>query len=417
MRRPASRLIWEGVITLATLLIGWRIIALGMAQHYAENGGFDTALAWYPDHPLALRQQAALAADDGDTVYALGGAVDANPAEARVVAQLAQESLQTGDSARADAAMALAARLAPADAELHLSVAAYWLDRGRLDLALSHWDVALRVRPALRDNLFPALLALAAAPVAESVFPGLAAAHPEWWPDFFVYAAEHAVRPDTVERLFNLRRAHGSPGMEERSAYVARLQRGGRWAQAYIAWLSGLDADQRRHAGPLYDGGFETPIADQGFAWHAPRLSGVSVARAFAPGATGTWAVHVMFDDKPVRFAHLYQPLLLGPGRYEISGRVWPNLQANRGLQWQVSCPGRGDPLGTSERFVGVDQWRHFSFEIVVPEDSCEGQELRLVALAERWADYKIKGDVWFDDLEVVRQSSFDSAGHIRSGL
>ncbi|MEZ5582113.1 MAG: hypothetical protein R3F37_04400 [Candidatus Competibacteraceae bacterium] len=132
----------------------------------------------------------------------------------------------------------------------------------------------------------------------------------------------------------------------------------------------------------MYNGGFELPLSDEDFGWRTPRVRGVLVGTATTAGTQGEKALRIVFQDKPVRFQHLYQRLALSSGRYRLQGLLkLDSLRATHGIQWQLQCQPKPKVLGTSERFLGTTQWHPFSFEFDVPKTNCPGQELRLVLI------------------------------------
>ena len=215
--------------------------------------------------------------------------------------------------------------------------------------------------------------------------------------------AANATDLDTVRGLYSLRQEKGgSPGAKERRAFISRLEREGKWLEAYFVWLNSLDRTLLAHLGNLYNGDFELPLSDEGFAWRSHKLHGVLVDAAPTYGTHGGKALHVEFRDQRLRFHHFHQYLLLPRGRYRLRGIARPDsLEADDGVQWVVQCPtGTPEPLGATERFLGSDQWRQFSLDFQVPGD-CPVQDLRL-ASAGRMAG-RLSGTVWFDALTIER--------------
>jgi hypothetical protein len=128
----------------------------------------------------------------------------------------------------------------------------------------------------------------------------------------------------------------------------------------------------------------------------------VETARTY--GMSGDRALRVRFDGQRVRFQHVFQYLYLEPGRYRLQGKARPdNVRTERGLLWVVRCAPGGPPLVESERFLGWDQWRTFAAEFAVPETDCPAQILRLELDGRAALDFTVEGEIWFDDLSIVR--------------
>jgi hypothetical protein len=185
-------------------------------------------------------------------------------------------------------------------------------------------------------------------------------------------------------------------------AYLQRLQGEGLWLESYFAWLNSLGRGPLGTVGNLFNGSFELPISNLGFDWLVDPAPQVQLTATSTFGATGGKALRVSFAGPRVRYRNLRQYLLLGPGAYIMQGRVRPDgLQATQGLQWVVYCLEGKEALAASERFVGSDQWRRFSFTFTVPERDCAVQIIRLELAGRVALDFEAKGAVWFDDLSV----------------
>jgi hypothetical protein len=227
-------------------------------------------------------------------------------------------------------------------AGVQLQAADFWLRQEQIDKALAHWSVALRLKPPIRDRLYPLMLQLLENSATRPVFVTLLQDPPEWWDDFFAYVANQAITLDTLRMVYKMRSGDSySPSLAERSAFMRRLEREKQWLELYFAWLSSLDSQQLGVLGNVYNGSFELPFTDTkvGFDWRAPKVTGVTVETAPTYGIRGNKALHVVFQGLRVHFQHLYQYLLLNPGKYQLRGWVRPEgLQTERGLQWTVGC-------------------------------------------------------------------------------
>lgn len=392
----------RAVVAVAAMVVAWRILAVGIAAHEESRSAAEAALGWYGQHPQAnYRAGRAAQAAGQDPGPPLLRALTANPTHAWTLAALAEHWYGRGDLRRADDAAMAAAALAPHDAPLHLRLAEHWLRRDDVAAALAAWGTALSADPRLSRRLHPVLLRLAQAPGGMRLMARAVRAQAPWWPGFFAYGAAEADL-ETLRALMALRESLGPASAEERAGYVRRLQQENQWGEAYMAWLNGLEPAQRRLLGTLFNGGFEQPLSGSGFGWHATETPIAAVATGRTYGTGGQGALQVVFRNQARPFHHVHQPLFLAPGRYRLRGRARPdNLEALEGVRWQVACAGSGEPLGHSNRFVGVDQWRAFWFQFRVPATGCGGQELRLVSVGDTAADHRVQGAVWFDDLTI----------------
>ena len=399
------------VIVSATALLVWRIGSLGLSAYYTESpqAGTETAakaLAWNRHHPLALYRRAlTLRADDPEAaVGLLRRAFAENPADVRPLVALAGLAQAQGDQHRAEALLATAVQLAPADPWVHEQVAAYWIIRQDVEPAMRHWSIALEIDPQAKQRLFPLLMRLAEDPRTRFAFKRVAQSPPTWWDPFFAQIAANAKDLETVRVLHTMRRqSEQAPATDtERKVFVERMIKSGQIAEAYVDWVSGLDREQRQNLGLLFDGGFELEPSQWGFGWHMHSEPRALVDRGSTFGVDGSQALRLIFKDHQGPFGGVSQLLFLDPGRYRLSGRVaTDSLDSAGGIQWRVQClqPERKE-LSASERFLGANEWRDFSFELEVPE-SCILQELRLVSAGKNKFEQRITGGAWFDRMMI----------------
>jgi hypothetical protein len=255
-----------------------------------------------------------------------------------------------GEKRQAADLVSIASKLAPMRTRVQLQAADFWLRQAQIDRALVHWSVALRSEPAIHDRLYPVMLHLLENSATRPAFVTLLQDPPEWWDDFFDYVADQAITLDTLRGVYRMRSGDSHPpSLAERSSFMRRLEREKQWLELYFVWLGSLDSQQLQVLGNVYNGSFELPLADKdvenehaapiGFDWRAPKIRGVTVETAHTYGIRGNKALHVVFQGLRVHFQHLYQYLLLDPGKYQLRGWVRPEaLQTERGVQWTVSC-------------------------------------------------------------------------------
>lgn len=403
-----------GLMFIVVGLLAWQVLAVNVAEYFAQQPGNEAvALQWQPRHPHALLLQgmdSAQAVADTPPSVALAQlreALRANPASGRSYVILGQLLEKSGDLPAAQHAMDAAAVMAPRRTDVQMDVAAFWLRQGDVARALQHWDIALAFNADARNILFPALLHLAENPATLPAFAPLLKKQLTWWPAFFSFAASKAQQVATAHALFALQQK-GPNTMSESAlrTFVGRLQREGLWTDAYFVWLNNLPGEQINSVGNLFNGGFEYPLSNLGFDWIAHPLSHVLVETAATFGSTGSRALHVVFRGAKLKYNHLYQHLLLTPGKYTLRGRVRPeSLETSQGLQWVIACQGRqATLLGNSERFLGSDQWRYFSLSFEVPETDCDVQSLRLELAGRAALDLEARGSIWFDDMTIEQQ-------------
>jgi hypothetical protein len=411
----------RALLLIAAAALVWRVLGTAMSTHYAERAAqgnqqsVDKALIWSDHQPEALYRKALTLRDEHPEAAAdyLVRAFAENPGDARPMIEMADLLQSRGDQERSEALVNAAVSLYPSAPWVQRRAAAYWVSRGDLPSALRHWSLALETDPGLRRDLFPVLLRLAEDPRTRFAFDPIADSPPSWWEAFFADAAEKVFDVEAVRLLYSLRRASSKAPVTqaERRDYVARLLREGRVTEAYVEWVNGLDRDQRARLALLHDGGFELEPVDWGFGWRLQSTPKALIDRATTYGVDGDTALHLVFDNHKGRFARVSQSLFLDPGSYRLTGRVrTDSLKTKGGLKWVVRCllPEAMD-LGESERFLGANEWRDFSFHLEVPTE-CQLQELRLVSAGKRGFEHEMTGGAWFDRL-VIREQSKPSPG------
>jgi tetratricopeptide (TPR) repeat protein len=411
---PLQRII---LLTAATF-IAWQIIAVNLSDHFVtlaqqgDKGAIDNALFWDGGHPKALTMKARqliAAGQEGLAEPLLVDSIQANPADARPLVLLAELHRRRGETGLGDQMIGAADRLMPVHDKVQRSIAAYWAERGRLDLAVLHLGKALSANPDFRADVYPALLLVADDAAARQTLAPLAAEPPVWWGSFFHYAIKNARNIDSLRSLMSMRGASVTEPVTEgeRNAYINRLRKEGLVSEAYLHWVNGLNAQNLKALGYLFNGSFEVELSNSGFGWYArpPENSGVRINASATYGTEGREALNVRFGGKRVRFNHLYQHLFLAPGSYQLRGRVRPDkLKARRGLRWSVYCSVDSRArLGASDLLLGSGDWRRFAFDILVPPD-CGGQILRLHSVGDRDVDHELEGSIWFDDMHIELQ-------------
>lgn len=414
--------LWRALLLVVAVFLVWRIIAVGLATHYAarlEAGDGDALqqlLTWQPNHPRALYAQAqrVVTEDTQSALDLLVRAYRANPTDPHPLLAIAALYIDDGREEDADALVRIADRLNPVNPSIQQRIALYWDRRGDTPGALGHLSRAMAADPSFRRENFAVILRLAEDPELRGLLEPIALEAPIWWPAFFRYAATHADATDVVRYLMALRRRAdaGEITERERIAYQNRLLRDGFASEAYLAWLNTLEPAGREALGLLFNGGFELPLSNSGFGWHARRHKQLDIRPLRTLGSHGSRALMIRFSSFEHRFSHLAQRLFLQPGTYRLTGvaRV-DGLKTAGGVRWRIQCVGDGKALlGESKVFLGRAEWADLSFDFEVPTSHCDTQDLRLVSAGKHKFELALDGVLWFDDLRIERTEGLDAA-------
>lgn len=405
---------------VVALFVILRIVAVGVSDFYAPSlpelprDHAEDANAWDPRNASAWRERAAnQSLPDAVRNEARRESLLLNPTAGDLLAQFAPTKPTSGEDVSAATRIALALQLRPADAQLAVEAARYYLSQQRLDESLRLWNTALSLDVTLGPQLFPVLLAVLEDAALRAQLTPVVVSQPNWWQPFFRYVAVNALSVANLRELLRMTRAVRAVTDEERGLVVQRLQRENLWGDAYVEWLNQQPTAAIDRVGLLYNGDFsQWPAQQPGFDWRFVDLAGVKIAIESTYGTGGKGALHLVFrGDHPIT-DYVAQYLLLSPGRYRFDGRFRiDSLTGNEGVIWQLQCVGEFTQRTTlTERLLGLAEWQKFSAEFVVPAAGCAAQRLALRAVAEAGSAIQLRGDLWFDDLAIQRSESRRSA-------
>lgn len=393
-------------------LLAWRVTALGVAslqvEALASRGevAAQRALDWYPTQAAALyrRGVSLLREDSGKAEALLAEAYFNNPTDPAPLRVLAGVALAREDPARADALIRHVDALRPVNPQSQRDLGRYWLERGRPPQAFQHWSRAIQADPGMAPGLFETFRGLLKDDLGmDEAFQAITRTPPTWWLDFFADTANRGKEVATLLRLYQMRRGSVDVPLTlaERQLYYQRLLREGLYQDAYLAWVNSLNAGQRQQLGFLFNGEFELPLTGLGFDWQIEKSERVEIGRAAFEG-DNRQALRLRFRLMRTPFKHLSQPLLLGPGAYEVAGSYRGlELMTDEGFRWVARCRVPDHTLlGESERIFSAEAWTSFRFQIEVPP-SCVYQELRLVSAAGTTATATSDGELWFDGMSI----------------
>lgn len=437
MSLPDMRILFRTLLLIGIAALGWRIVAVNLSNQYADSiqsGNTEAArkavgeaLNWEPQHPQAL-YSAALDRIPGDLDGAAGQLAEAyrqNPTDPRPLLVLAGLELAQGADAQADDLVRLAGALRPVDSSVQRDVAAYWFDRRQFALALDHWSAALSADSNLRAQrrftqpIFDRFREILEHADGVAAFRDVTNTPPVWWHGFFADTAKRASDIEVLGLIYGMRRQSiDSPlTTAEREIYINRLLKDKRYADAYLAWVNSLTAEQRKHLGPLHNGSFELPLSNQAFGWHLNANDLVDVTLTSFDHSDSN-ALRLVFRVSRDPYNHLYQTLFLAAGPYEVNG-AFRSIEffTDGGVRWVVRCISPETRiLAESERIFGAEDWTRFSFQFEVPQ-SCNLQEIRLISSGGPAVDQPIDGEIWFDDLTIQRINALTPLASARSDI
>ena len=413
-------LLWRALLITAILAVSWRIVNFNLSEFYQGRveGGLqelsaERAVSFNDGNAEALATAglALLETDEARAKDFLERSVRENPTRAFPVLGLAELARLSGDTDTGDKLAYAAVELMPVKPELLTFAGRYWAMRGDIENAIKYWALVLEIDGTRSEDLYPVFFHIAEDEQVRESLKILTDSPPSWWADFFSKFSSESEDMQSVRAVFNLRRqSEANPvTLEEREAYIWRVENDGFVGEAYVQWDNSLEPEQRQHVLRLYNGGFEEEITSRGFDWHISRRGKFVIEQSSVRGAAEEKALHIRFRGRKEEFHHVYQPLFLAPGFYEFSGRVRLDIDSIGGLQWKVLCKTETwSVMGATEKFRGSSDWKGFDVKFGIP-DSCKRVRLRLDSSGNHPIEHLIRGEVWFDSLSIrAERSSLD---------
>jgi len=404
------------LFVLLAVFLAWRMVVVNVSQQILKDGGSGaavSALEWAHANPQAryLMAQDVAESDPKLAEHLLVRAIIDSPVDGRMLVSLGLLLEKKGAIDRAIRSMEYADHLAPAWVPVQAAVALFWGRRQDKERYLTH---LVRVMALQRENvtaLYPVILSIvddsaSARMVRKVLSKALVGQKTTWWSGFFGHASTRAKNLDTLRLLYNIRQqSQVPPKAWERNLLIARLEKAGKWVEAYFLWLNALDNEQLNRLSYLFNGDFEYPLSNDGFGWHVPAHKGVDVMVAATHGVGGHAALRVAFRDFRQTNEVLTQQLLLPSGSYHLQGRIRSDgLRSGQGVVWRLQClsPGR-QQLWQSDPFKAIGRWHAFSGRLDVPPENCQAQRLYLALADSDDGQRTVSGVLWFDDMIISK--------------
>lgn len=281
---------------------------------------------------------------------------------------LAYASLIEADEKRASSLLRAANATSRRDIASHILLAREALLAKNLDRALAHFDLALRVNFAIRDQIFPMMAQALAYPDFQRSFAPFIKRDNLWISEFLRFSVEKGLNPQAIGEIIAV--SAGAlpplPGSDIREIAPVYLVSNGeiRLARQIASQLP--PAQRPAKGGGVSEGSFRDTNVAEPFGWTFTSSSQVSVLPPGGQAETLTISSSMAYSGELAR-----QLLTLPPGRYRL--RATGELGSN--TSWQLTCTPGSQALAPAGRSGG-----DFVFE--VPKTQCEGQWLRLEARA-----------------------------------
>ena len=422
-----SRKAWAALLVMIGALLTWAVLTKSLPYTLAETHP-ELALRFDPNNPVALitlaeRARTKVIALTKQEAVAKGSAsiVGADPFEQAVTTRPAMTTDADSVAAEADGLRqeirdlsrraiatdplnARAFRLLgevsdiPEQKRLFIndafirsrreSIAALWLMADSFELK-KFTDVVEKAEVLLRTaaghnytaEVMRYLAMLAELPEGRIALAAALAQKPAWRPQFFDALPKNVQYAGTpFELVVVLQEAGSTPSALELAPYLTLLMRENLVSYAHDIWIQ-LPTNQQRASTPLLNNAnFVTEPSGLPFDWLVKRGTSARVEFFSLADGAGGRSMQFSFDGARIQFPELSQVLVLGPGRYQLSGEFKGMINARRGLRWEFGC-WQGKLLAQTEMLHGRpgEVWQPFALEVEIPDlDDCRSQQLRL---------------------------------------
>lgn len=304
--------------------------------------------------------------------------------------------------------MSLAADRSRRDIEIQTAMIDQALKKNRYPQALERLDGLIRSNPFHKQRIFDVFVALTQNAASRQALVELMAQTPPWRRDFLGYLPRSIVDMQSASMLVaELRSTSSPPRPAELAPFIGKLIADGATEAAYSLWLNSLSEAQLERAGNIYNGDFEMKLGELGpFDWVVTPAKNVVVRTVRNGTAERGSVLEVSFAASETKYRHIYQRLMLPPGRYTLKGSYRAsNLDNDRGLVWRIYCVARAPQrLEETSKMKGTQDWSPFQMSFSIPDIDCPSQLLRLELDARAKLDMRVRGVLRFDDLRIDRQ-------------
>ncbi len=413
-----NRLVLVAVLPILILAAGWRVQRQLRAELIARPPATADDLRWAlrldPDNPsphfrLGIAHRDLPELQDFETSRGhLETAAALNPYSWRYQRELAQLYELSGLPGDAEQAFLRALELSPRNGAYRWRLASFYLRQRSIDRAVDQLELALA---ADRKLLEPTLSLLLGAGGSYRQLDRV------WPPDpaarrlLLTLLCRRPLTPagtDFRQQLWaDLIAADEAVPLADGLIYIERLVEERRYDQARAGWIElqgslGLpDRDFETGRNRIWNGHFETRLAQAGFGWTVHAGEGYAAVLAAGEGLDGSQALRVRFDgSRNVDFSGVSQRVPVDPGRsYRLSFHARAeNLSTDQGIYFAIRDGPTGRPLAATERLLGTVSWTSYSTALVA---AGPWLQIRLRREPSLRFDNRLSGVLWIDSVRL----------------
>jgi tetratricopeptide (TPR) repeat protein len=221
------------------------------------------------------------------------------------------------------------------------------------------------------------------------------------WLRFLIQAG----RLEDAQRTWDWVVGHGYADDALAGEYVEFLIRQGHPDSAASVWAQylGARADDYDKSTYLFNGDFESDLAQSPFDWNIARTAGVEVARDCTTARSGKCSLRISFaGSQNLDFAAASELAFARPGAYRFHAFIRTEaLTTDQGIRFRVSdaeAPARLDEV--FGQFTGSSPWSSVDHDVVVAPET-RLLRIEVVRQPSMKFDNKVAGTAWIDELKL----------------
>jgi Tetratricopeptide repeat len=410
----AGRGAFVGVALAVTVYLTYFSVRTARATYYTERqtlSGYERATQIEPENPrnwYLLGRYLQYSFEDADPQRAISSfrkALEIDPRSTSAWLDLAAMYESEGNETAARNAFITAKKTYPVSAEVSWRYGNFLLREGELDPAFAEIRNSVQADPNRAAEAFSRCLRVE--PNADVILDRVLPVDR----DIYVTVMQDLTGDMQVDNAFKvwmrLAAMHPKIRLQDVFALVRILRENGQTQEAHKVWeqaadLAGLGQLEGATNSVVWDGGFESDVTGQGYAWRFPTNSRVQVLFDSQEKHSGKRSLRVSFDgSSDISFYDVCQTVpVQGGTAYELSG--WMETKAlttDQGVRIDLRTAGSTGAYTADAR--GTQPWTRFDATWEGVKNNQEA-EICLRRDPSDQEDNKIRGTVLVDDIALT---------------
>ncbi|HEY4904619.1 MAG TPA: carbohydrate binding domain-containing protein [Candidatus Sulfotelmatobacter sp.] len=416
MTPPLRPIIRNVSLVLICVGIVWiyiaRVVRVYLAQRSASSSqieGAEHAIRLAPGnaefHELLGLQLSASDQDYDRAATSLRNAVALNPNRARYWLDLASVYQVTDNIEKQNDAVKSALGAEPNDPEVAAEAGLFFLVAGDANRALPLFHLALAQNPDAATSILPACWREMrdASLILAKVIPD----NPELQLQFLALLTQQK-EPAAAQQVWQYLMASHRPFQPQLSFFYFDYLLNNRDVAGFAKdWreLAGVTPNLQAYLpndNLMVNGSFEQPLLNSGFDWRREAINHISAGIDASVAHSGTHSLSLSYDGNSAYDAGWKQFVPVKPNsEYEFS--VWiksENVTSSSGPRVAIADAYSGTNLALTDDVLDTHPWQEMKTTLHVPANT----ELIAVKIVRTPAEPRIQGQVWIDDLRLVKR-------------